>query len=116
MDFSTLKKSRPVRNIEETLDEQVPLLNRVATFEGWAALFLAIAGWLYANLPVGPMVGMPVEQFIRDISPLFLAVPGIGFGLAGIRLGNPPARGAGALALALLLLLVAFVMSIVKVI
>jgi hypothetical protein len=61
---------------------------RVANVEGRLALVLAIGSWLYAMRPIGPMVGMPVEAFIRDISSLFPALIGFALGLVGIRHGN----------------------------
>lgn len=77
-------------------------VRRVATIEGWLALMIAVVSWAYALRPVGPMVGMPVEEFVRDMSPLPGIVIGIGLALGGIRLGSPGARLAGWWAIALL--------------
>jgi len=87
---------------DEGRSEKASCLFRIATVEGWLALVLAIGSWLYAMRPIGPMIGMPVEGFIRDFSFLLPAAIGFGLGVSGIRHGNDSARVAGRWAVGLL--------------
>ena len=96
---------------DKNIFEIVSWLHRIATVEGWLALVIALASWVFALRPVGPMVGMPVEAFLRDIILLFPAVIGFGLGISGIRHGNNGARTAGWCAIVLLLALMALIVS-----
>jgi hypothetical protein len=94
-------------------DNQTPhkesLLRRVATVEGWLGLAFAIGTWLYAMRPLGPMVGMPLAEFIRGVAPLLPTTIGIALGISGIRHGNHGARITSWWAIALLLPLLALI-------
>src|SRR5262249_41619707 len=88
-------------------------LHPLATVEGWLALILAVGCWGYLLfVPVRPMVGMPVESFLRDIRALLPAPVLFAFALAGIRLGTPTAKSAAWLALALFLPLILVTIAI----
>src|SRR5262245_53630043 len=90
----------------QNMPERPPWLRLMGTVEGWLALVIAIASWVYAMRPVGPMAGRPVEAFLRDMIPLLPAVIGFALAVGGIRHGNKVAKRAGWCALALLLPLI----------
>jgi hypothetical protein len=78
----------------------------MGTAEGLLSLVVAIGSWVYALRPVGPMVGMPVEAFLRDMTPLLPVVIGFALAVGGIRHGHRFARWAGWCAAVLLLPLI----------
>jgi uncharacterized Zn finger protein (UPF0148 family) len=116
------ESTRAVSSNEESVREGRPLIDEPAdhldhsptsrlefagTVEGWAGLVIAVLSWLYACRPIGPMVGMPVEAFLRDIIPLAPTIIGLALAVGGIRHGDSGGKTAGRWAMALLMPLTA---------